>query len=196
MKLVIIHRNAQYEYGKDIYLSVIDLLISNNFYSMTFFLRNAYFTSYRSSKYTSIRQSTCTVDLKIKHSALMSQRLCWVCYRESKTLLSWVKDSALVSQRLCSRESKTLLSWVKDSAFVSQRLCSRESKTLHSWIKDSAHVSQKTQHMWVKRLCTCESKDSAHVSQKTLHIWVKRLCTCESKDTALVSRDATLKKVF
>ena len=37
MKLVIIHRNAQYEYGKDIYLSVIDLLISNNFSSMTFF---------------------------------------------------------------------------------------------------------------------------------------------------------------
>ena len=31
---------------------LIDLLISNNFSSMTFFLRNAYFTSYRSSKYT------------------------------------------------------------------------------------------------------------------------------------------------
>ena len=31
---------------------LIDLLISNNFSSMTFFLRNAYFTSYRSSKYS------------------------------------------------------------------------------------------------------------------------------------------------
>ena len=53
---VIIQRNAQYASGKkDIpLLIVIDLLISNNFCSMTFFLCNAYFTSYRSSKYYSL----------------------------------------------------------------------------------------------------------------------------------------------
>ena len=32
---------------------LIDLLISNNFFFYDIFLRNAYFTSYRSSKYTS-----------------------------------------------------------------------------------------------------------------------------------------------
>ena len=33
---------------------LIDFLISNNFSSKTFFLRNAYFKSYRSSKYTTV----------------------------------------------------------------------------------------------------------------------------------------------
>ena len=42
--MVIIQRNAQYESEKDIYLPLlIDLLISNNFSSMTFFAQRIFY---------------------------------------------------------------------------------------------------------------------------------------------------------
>ena len=55
---VIIERKPQYKSGKDIKLPVlIDLLISNNFSSMTFYgATSSYFTSYRSSKYTTVHR--------------------------------------------------------------------------------------------------------------------------------------------